>query len=74
MMRDGLVRVGNGNEWCGETDVHSTYQNCNGHVDVVKALIEAGSNINQGSNVSTHMQCHCNTFIHVLISSDRVSL
>ena len=44
--------------------------NFNGHVDVVTTLIEAGANINQGCNVSTHMQCHCNTFTHVLVATE----
>ena len=43
-----------------------------GHLDVVKALIKAGANINLADKVSTHIfqytyfQCHCNTFIQNL--------
>ena len=33
----------------------------NGHLDVVKTLIEAGANVNQGDKVSV-----CVHFIHVL--------
>ena len=34
---------------------------CNGHLDVVKTLLEAGANIDQANKVGGHVciQCHC---------------
>ena len=48
----------------------------NGHLDVVKTLIEAGANINQANKVSTHITTvHVYTFYlklhyHLLSSTD----
>ena len=54
-----------------------TISSLNGHLDVVKALIKAGANINQANKVSyTYLQCNCNTFtqnLHVynIVASDK---
>ena len=71
VVRDGLVGIENGNERCGEIESPLYISNCNGHRDVVKTLIDAGANTKQGSNVSRHVQCQCNTFAHVLLNGNR---
>ena len=53
----------------GWNSLHSA--SFNGHLDIVRVLIEAGANISQANKVGTVLvnQCHCTTSVLVSIGN-----